>query len=422
MKLILALPMEARLAFVFVLGACIGAAANWAIYRLAWNRRPIGPWCPADPAAPPRRRPFDRLPILGWLGLRREAGLHGAGFWGRPMLLEVLTGVGLAALYWWEIGAAALLPAGVAPPSQSVLHLQFASHCILIGLMLAGSMIDVDEMTIPDEITVVGTLVGLLLAAVAPWSLLPVDVPLPGGQVGLTFLHLTSPSEWPAWLDGRQAGSLGLGLGCWWLWCMALLPRTWYARHGWRRAAALCWTRLRRDPNTRRILSMGLIGTLAVALVWYCDRTNWQGLLTALVGMAAAGGLVWAVRIVGAATLRREAMGFGDVTLMAMLGAFLGWQSGFVIFFLAPLAGLVIALARLVLFRNREIPFGPFLCLATLFVIVRWEAVWGYTKNVFDLGWLVPLAVVFCLGLMGLMLATWQLLRSAIAGGPSRRR
>ena len=82
--------------------------------------------------------------------------------------------------------------------------------------------------------------------------------------------------------------------------------------------------------------------------------------------MAGAGGLVWAVRIIGAIVLRREAMGFGDVTLMAMIGAFLGWQPCLVIFFLAPFAGLVVGVLRLILFRDREIPYGPFLCLAAL--------------------------------------------------------
>ena len=240
MNLILSLPMEARLALVFLLGSCIGSAANWAIYRLAWNRQAIGPWSPPDPLAPPRRL-ADRLPISGWLGLRREAALHGPGFWIRPMLLELLTGVGLAALYWWEIRAAGLLPAGalplLLPANVAILHLQFVAHCILIGLMLAASMIDVDEKTIPDEITVVGTLVGLLLAAAWPWSLLPASF-VAGGQLNLDFLHLTSPNAWPAWLDGApHLGSLWLGLGCWWLWCAAILPRTWYARHGWLRAA-----------------------------------------------------------------------------------------------------------------------------------------------------------------------------------------
>ena len=57
-------------------------------------------------------------------------------------------------------------------------------------------------------------------------------------------------------------------------------------------------------------------------------------------------------------------MGFGDVTLMMMVGAFLGWQAGVVIFFLAPFAGLVVGVLQLVLRRDDEIPYGPFLCLA----------------------------------------------------------
>ena len=93
MNAILSIPLEIRLAVVFVLGSCVGAAANWAIYALAWHPRPISPWSRPDPSAPPRRL-WDRLPIVGWLGLRREAALHGSGFWVRPMLVEVLTGVG----------------------------------------------------------------------------------------------------------------------------------------------------------------------------------------------------------------------------------------------------------------------------------------------------------------------------------------
>ena len=105
--------------------------------------------------------------------------------------------------------------------------------------------------------------------------------------------------------------------------------------------------------------------------------------------MAASGGLVWLVRIIGTAALHREAMGFGDVTLMAMIGAFLGWQPCLVIFFLAPFAGLVVGVLRLILFRDREIPYGPFLCLATLLLIVRWHAIWDCTSGAFSpwVGW-----------------------------------
>ncbi len=140
---------------------------------------------------------------------------------------------------------------------------------------------------------------------------------------------------------------------------------------------------------------------------------EWEGLLSALVGMAASGGLVWLVRIIGTAALRREAMGFGDVTLMAMIGAYLGWQPCMVVFFLAPLAGLIVGVLRLILFRDREIPYGPFLCLATLFLIVRWQTIWDRTQVIFDLGWFVPLLMLGCLAMMALMLSTWRLILGA---------
>jgi leader peptidase (prepilin peptidase) / N-methyltransferase len=413
MQPFLSIPIEARLTVIFLLGTCIGGAVNWAIYRLAWNPRPISPWSPRDPSAPPRRA-WDRLPIIGWFGLRREAKLHGTGFWVRPMLLELLAGTGFAWLYWWEVEADGLLPAVIQRPLaeqlQSILMFQFAAHCVLIALMLAASMIDADEKIIPDEITIPGTLVGLLIAAVWPRSLLMYAT----SMGDLEFLHVASPNACPAWLGGFPlAKPLVLGLACWWLWCVAILPRTWYSRHGCIRAMQLCLTRIVRTPATYRILRMAVMGSLAIALVWFRGGSGWEWLFSALVGMAAGGGLVWMVRVVGSAVLQREAMGFGDVTLMAMIGAYLGWQPCLMIFFLAPFAGLVVGLLRLIVLRDKEIPYGPFLCLAALFVIVRWNAVWEYTEHVFELGWIVPLLMLGCMPLMALMLITWRLILGA---------
>ena len=415
MNFILSIPIEVRLGVIFVLGTFIGSVANLAIYRLAWFPRPISPWSRPD-ASVPARQWWDRTPILGWLGLRREAGLHGTCFWIRPMLLELLTGIGLAWLYWWETVATRLVPPVAAeanafgPETLGIFHLVFASHVVLIALMLAASMIDVDEKIIPDEITTPGTLAGLLIAAAWPWSLLP-DIVLP---FDLTFLKLTSPNLWPTWLNGYpEKGALVIGLACWCLWCVALLPRTWYPRHGWRRAMQLSWTRMIREPSSYRILRMGVVGALAITLVWIHRGSPWQGLLSAVVGMAVGGGLIWLVRIIGSATLQREAMGFGDVTLMAMIGAFLGWQPCLIIFFLAPFAGLVVGVLRLILFRDKEIPYGPFLCLATLFLILQWDWVRNNVLDVFALGWMIPLLMVVCLALMALMLGTWRWILNA---------
>lgn len=417
MNLILAIPFPLRLVGLFVFGTCLGSLVNLAVYQLAWNRRAISPWSRSDPKAPPRR-PDDRVPILGWLGLRREAGIHGSGFWLRPLLVELLLGIGLAVLYWWEIAQLGLLdlPAGIprhVPLSyQTALHAQYFCHVVLIALMLVASLIDADEKIIPDTITVPGTLFGLLAAAVYPWSLLPL-VSLQGQNQIAGFLQFTSPRPWPDWIP--QGAWLAIGLGCWWLWCVALMHRTWYSRHGWRRAFQLMAARLQRDPSTRPILVLGSIGTAVVTTVWLWGTAHWAGLLTALVGLAGSGGLIWAVRIIGRAVLGREAMGFGDVTLMAMLGTFLGWQTCLIVFFLAPFAGLVIGLLNLLLRHDREIPYGPFLCLAAMVVLVRWASIWwDWAIGIFALGGFVPLFILVLLALIAPLLVLSRIIRLAL--------
>jgi leader peptidase (prepilin peptidase)/N-methyltransferase len=440
-QLIVAIPMEVRLAALSVLGVCIGSLLNLGIYRLAWHPRAISPWSWPDAKAPPRRL-WDRLPVVGWLGLRREAALHGSGFWIRPMLVELLTGVGLAVLYWWEIDQQGLLPPDApqltARPLQAVLHAQYAAHALLMALMLVASMIDVDEKTIPDTVTVPGTLLGLVLAVVYPWSLLPEFVAPLDGRLRPHYWRLLSADTWqilqPASPELAPMGPLGfmphlspqgirslpeawllaVGLGCWWLWCVGLMPRSWYSRHGYRRALQLSVARLVREPATYRILVMGAIGSAAVVAVWLAGGRGWTGLMSGLVGMAAGGGLIWLVRVIGTAALKREAMGFGDVTLMAMVGAFLGWQTCLIVFFIAPFAGVIVGLLQVILVRDSRIPYGPFLCLAAGVAIVYWAAIWNRTWDIFAMGWLVPLLILVCLALMALMLGLWRSIRDAL--------
>jgi prepilin signal peptidase PulO-like enzyme (type II secretory pathway) len=433
---VFAMPLEVRLAALAVAGACLGSVVNWAVYRLAWNPRTISPLGPAPSPALPRRL-TDRIPILGWLGLRREASVHGRGFWLRPMVVEVVLAAGLPLLYWWEVQRAALLPPELpapAGPALAMVHVQFLAHALLLALMLAASLIDVDEKIIPDTITVPGTWLGLFLAAAVPRSLLPGIVPdmlAPLGQpipnqiwhafdmhgMRWPFLDLTAPNGWPAWLDGRpNLLPLVLALACWWAWCAAILPRPWRGRHGWCRAFGLMLARLRRERVTYRIGVMGLLGSAAIAGVWTAGGDSWRGLLTALVGLAGGGGIVWIVRIVATAVLQREAMGFGDVTLMAMIGTFIGWQACLMVFFLAPLAGLGVGLVQVAVLRDSEIPYGPFLCLATLGLIIFWAPVWSAAWGIFALGWFIPIVVAFCMVLMAAMLGIWMLVKRALFG------
>ena len=159
-----------------------------------------------------------------------------------------------------------------------------------------------------------------------------------------------------------------------------------------------------RQTDTYLVLFLFVIGALSIAGVWKYGGENWEALLTALVGMAVGGGIIWIVRIVGRAVLNQEAMGFGDVTLMSMIGAFLGWQTCLIIFFLAPFAALVVGVVRYFLLRDREIPYGPFLCLATLAVIVYWAPIWDWAYGIFALGWFVPLVMLACLAMIAPLL------------------
>jgi leader peptidase (prepilin peptidase)/N-methyltransferase len=61
-----------------------------------------------------------------------------------------------------------------------------------------------------------------------------------------------------------------------------------------------------------------------------------------------------------------ESMGFGDVKLLAMIGAFLGWQKAVLIFFIAPFFGALIGVINLLIKKDHTIPYGPFLSLAAI--------------------------------------------------------
>ncbi len=88
-----------------------------------------------------------------------------------------------------------------------------------------------------------------------------------------------------------------------------------------------------------------------------------------LVGILAGALGTWLVGVLGKLVFRKEAMGFGDVKLMGMIGGLLGWKGVLLTFLLACVLGSVIGLVLLAVTRNRYLPFAPYLSAGAMIVI-----------------------------------------------------
>lgn len=206
-----------------------------------------------------------------------------------------------------------------------------------------------------------------------------------------------------------------LALAIWAAWIFALADRRLILRHGLRRAIGYFCHGIRRRPSSKWLLAAGLVGAAGVSVVWWLGGDAWRGLLSSLIGLAVGGGTVWAVRIVASLAMGQEAMGFGDVTLMAMIGAFVGWQAAIAGFFLAPIAAILIVLVQYAVTRQPAVPFGPYLCAGTAIAVAAWHVVWNETLSLYaEIGSLVLVILLAALLAMGAMLMIWGRIKRAL--------
>lgn len=121
------------------------------------------------------------------------------------------------------------------------------------------------------------------------------------------------------------------------------------------------------DNITLPLLWIGLLLSLT-------DYGTGVSAANAIIGAAAGYLSLWSVYWVFKLLTGREGMGFGDFKLLAVLGAWLGWQQLPAIIILSSLAGAVIGIG-LSLFAGRDknipMPFGPYLAVAG-FIAVIW--------------------------------------------------
>lgn len=108
------------------------------------------------------------------------------------------------------------------------------------------------------------------------------------------------------------------------------------------------------------------VGVLCSLLIPRLHGTThvWVALQRSLIGAVVGGGVLYVTGALGTLVFRKEAMGGGDVKLLAMAGSLLGWKLVVLTFFLAPVLAIGPGVAVLLAKRSHLIPYGPFLSMA----------------------------------------------------------
>ena len=78
------------------------------------------------------------------------------------------------------------------------------------------------------------------------------------------------------------------------------------------------------------------------------------------------------IAIIGKWIFGKEAMGGGDIKIMAGVGTFIGWDRVLFAIFIACFIGGIVGLFMMIfkkIGRKQEIPFGPYLAIASLLVL-----------------------------------------------------
>lgn len=373
------LPLWMVSLFLFALGAVLGSFLNVCICRLPEHGRLAdqlrGLWSPPSrcPYCRQRISGLDNIPIFGWFFVRGRCRSCRRRISLRYPLLELFNAVLFVVVFWCEVPAgwgatladscvsSSLGPQAVAGADRlapvALVNWRYAYHMVLLEALVVATFIDLDRMIIPDGATLPAMTVGV------------------AGAAGLGEMYLV-----PVWFQNPEV--------------MRSLQ-----------IAAPAWLQAIVDPSVR-------------IPAWIGRFPHLHGLAVSLAGLIVGGGLVWAVRWIGQRVLHREAMGFGDVVLMATIGSFLGWQPVVIVFFLAPVFALLTVVLSLLSRRMQEIPYGPYLSLAALTVLLGWKQIWPASERFFGLGPLLPLLGLFMGVLLVLSLQMMQLLKR-ILGFPA---
>ena len=356
----------------FFIGACVGSFLNVVIYRVPLGlsvNEPKRSFCPHCKTQIPG---WLNIPLVTWLMLRGKCKWCKAPISPRYFVVELLTA--LLFLAAWQ---------RFAGDGYGVVF----ACVVLLSLLIAATFIDIDHFIIPDSITLGGLAVGLVCS---------VAFPALHGEV----------SHWRGLLAGVAGAAVGYGL----LWAVVNLGKLAFGRLRYEFEAPAKWEIAQPDPEENPVIRIGENEKSWDDIFFRdSDRLIIEATEVDLNGEPSGeeevviknesvevGGKKFSLDEVKSisgkclkATVPREAMGFGDVKFIAMIGAFLGWPAVLFTVFVAAITGAVIGLLQKLVVREewtRPLPFGPYLVIGAILWVFAGPPILGWYLRLLGFG------------------------------------
>lgn len=333
--------------FAFVLGAVVGSFLNVCIYRLPLDlsvNEPRRSFCPACKNPIPWHH---NLPLVSWLMLRGRCANRGSKIAFRYFVVELITALLFLAVWRsfpWQIALA---------------------YWVFVSLIVVATFIDFEHFIIPDQITIGGTIAGLIASGVVP-ALMNTDSRL----AALIRSALGAALGYVTLLIVLEAGKIAFGKKR--VYFTSPTPVTW-TRQGddaelvvgeerslWSDHFARETDRLLLECDEAKIDERAY---QHVILEFHYNRVQVGSEQMMLDEVNEITGIVRELQI------PREAMGRGDLKFLAAIGAFLGWRAVLFSVFAGSLVGSVVGLLTLILGKrvwSAKLPFGPYLAFGAL--------------------------------------------------------
>jgi len=414
--------------FVFAFGACVGSLVNVLVYRL-----PIGISVLTPPSRCPKCQTRltwrENIPIFGWLLLGGRCRFCKSRISPEYPIVELIAGllfVGVFCLWyvmpenasWLGVHWGELRPRWTHDDLRDAWPKHswpiFVIMLALIGSLLAMTIVDAKTYTIPLVLPWFLTIVGLVGHPLFALWVQERGTRLHLGRAGAgQAWAFSTPQTWAS-IAAAAAGALGLLLALL-LMKFGFIRRSFSDYDEWEAKArtdhaaagqgvsapgeppqgshdaseqtkegtpAEMWIQY---PHARREMLKELAFVSPCVVLGYGawllmeqQKTQsspslfFQVLGAVMLGYLIGGGIVWLVRIFGSLAFGKEAMGLGDVHLMAAVGACLGWQHAVIAFFGAAFVGIAWELFSRIAMgsKSRALPYGPHLAISTFLILL----------------------------------------------------